>query len=467
MTSILTVSELTSAIKSQLESRFSVVSVRGEISNLKEQSSGHLYFTLKDSEAQLSAVLFKGSARQLTRIPKGGDQVVVKGEISVYAPRGNYQMIVRELEYQGTGQLLLRLHELKKELSARGWFDPSRKKKLPKFPKIIGVVTSPTGAVIQDILTILNRRHSGIHLILNPVKVQGEGAAQEIAQAIDQFNRLGLVDLLIVGRGGGSLEDLWAFNEECVAKAIFESKIPIISAVGHETDVSIADFVADIRAPTPSAAAELAIGEKAQQLHFLKQTHQRLSQTVRSLVAHHRKMLERTQKAQAFTSPYPLLGTYAQKIDGIREDVDQAAVQMLQHHKLKLLAFSKQATALKPSAQIQMLQDKLFAIKKALNNSAHQKISTLAHTFNFNQLQTQLKERCLKIVAEKKQRLNQLVSHLQAIDPKNLLTKGYCILFQENKESVILSLNELSASDRVKIRLHDGTALATINETLP
>ncbi|MBY0528734.1 MAG: exodeoxyribonuclease VII large subunit [Rhabdochlamydiaceae bacterium] len=467
MTSILTVSELTSAIKSQLESRFSLVSVRGEISNLKEQSSGHLYFTLKDNEAQLSAVMFKGAASQLSRIPKGGDQVVVKGEISVYAPRGNYQIIIRALEYQGTGQLLLRLHELKKELSARGWFDSARKKKLPKFPKTIGVITSPTGAVIQDILTIASRRHSGIHLILNPVKVQGEGAAQEIAQAISQFNRFDLADLLIVGRGGGSLEDLWAFNEECVAKAIFESKIPIISAVGHETDVTIADFVADIRAPTPSAAAELAIGEKTQQLQFLKQTHLRLTQTTCSLLAHHKKMLERTQKAQILTSPYPLLGTYAQTLDGIREDIDLAAEQLLKQHQFKLLALAKQATALKPSSQIQMLRDKLFRVKKALDTTAQQNINSLTRSFNSIQLQRQLKEECLRIITEKKQRLNRLISHLQSIDPKNLLTKGYCILFQENKESVILSLNELSSNDRIRIRLHDGTAHATINETFP
>ncbi|MES2121396.1 MAG: exodeoxyribonuclease VII large subunit, partial [Chlamydiota bacterium] len=240
MQEILSVSELTNEIKKQIESRFPAVAVKGEISNLKEQSSGHIYFTLKDAGAQLSAVLFRGNARELSRLPKNGDQVVLRGEISLYTPRGQYQMIVRNLEYAGVGELLLKLHAMKAKLQGLGWFDASRKRPLPRFPKTIGVVTSPTGAVIQDIVQVLSRRNAGVHLILHPVKVQGEGAAEEIARAIEEFNRFHLADLLIVGRGGGSLEDLWAFNEECVARAIFQSKIPVISAVGHETDFSIA-----------------------------------------------------------------------------------------------------------------------------------------------------------------------------------------------------------------------------------
>jgi exodeoxyribonuclease VII large subunit len=201
MDQILTVSELTTAIKKQLESRFPSISVQGEISNFKEQASGHLYFTLKDATSQISAVLFRGNTRGLTRLPKAGDQVIVKGEINVYPPKGNYQIIIRELQYAGVGELLLKLHELKTKLEAKGWFDKSRKKTLPHMPKTIGVVTSATGAVIQDILHILNRRFSSVHIILSPVKVQGEGAATEIAKAIEQFNKYHLADVLIVGRG--------------------------------------------------------------------------------------------------------------------------------------------------------------------------------------------------------------------------------------------------------------------------
>ncbi|MCB1083226.1 MAG: exodeoxyribonuclease VII large subunit, partial [Simkania sp.] len=222
----LSVTELTQAIKHQLESNFTALSVKGEVTNLRLQASGHYYFSLKDENAQISAVLFQGNARFAKHLPKMGDQVLIKGEINVYAPRGTYQIIVREIEHAGLGELLLKFHALKAKLEKMGWFDPAKKKPLPTYPKTIGVVTSPTGAVIQDILNVLKRRFPNFHLILNPVKVQGAGAAEEIAQAIDDFNRFGLADILIIGRGGGSLEDLWAFNEECVAAAIFRSKIP-------------------------------------------------------------------------------------------------------------------------------------------------------------------------------------------------------------------------------------------------
>ncbi len=418
MTEIWTVTELTSAIKTHLEGKFSYICVQGEISNLKEQSSGHLYFTLKDAEAQISAVLFRGNTRGLARMPKSGDQVVVKGELSVYAPRGNYQILVRELHYTGVGELLLKWHELKLKLQQKGWFDPARKKTLPKMPRTIGVVTSPTGSVIQDILHILNRRFSGFQLILNPVKVQGEGSAAEIAQAIGQFNRWGLADVLIVGRGGGSLEDLSAFNEEIVAAAIYASRIPVISAVGHETDFCIADYVADVRAPTPSAAAELVIAEKAQHLDFLAQTRRRLQQIIRSSVQHHRLRLEKMTSQPILSSPYHLLGKYYQLLDDARGDLKTAMRHQIDQKRLRLLACQKSLRTMQPMAQIRALR----------------------------------------------QKLTQLTAHLKAIDPKNLLTKGYCILFSENKDSIILSSQELSVAQPLTIQLHDGEVLATIKK---
>lgn len=467
MQEVLTVSQLTSAIKKQLESRFASLSVRGEITNLKEQSSGHLYFTLKDAEAQISSVLFRGNALHLKRMPKSGDQVVVRGELSVYAPRGNYQLIVRELDYLGVGELLLKLHELKNKLEQRGWFSPATKKKLPKYPKTIGVVTSPTGSVIQDILNILNRRFSGFHLILNPVKVQGEGAAQEIAKAIDQFNRHKLADLLIVGRGGGSLEDLWAFNEEIVAEAIFRSEIPIISAVGHETDTSIADYVADVRAPTPSAAAEMAIAEKAQQLQFLNQSRARISYAVKALTTQHRKILERFKRAPQMSSPYTLLGTHLQRVDDLRNNLEIGFKQQLQRKSLQLQVFAKQADALKPANHIQALKQKLRSVGKALDTTIYQRVDALKRQFNPEQTREQLLRRCEMHTKEKIGRLHQLISHLKAIDPKNLLTKGYCILFQENLDSVILSSQELARDQKVRILMHDGQVQAHIEEIRP
>lgn len=418
MQEILSVSELTSAIKKQLESRFHSLSVKGEISNFKEQSSGHLYFTLKDQGAQISAVLFRGNARELTRLPKNGDQVILHGELSVYEPRGNYQMIARRLEYLGVGELLMQLHALKAKLEKQGWFDAKRKKPLPKFPRTIGVVTSPTGSVIQDILNVLSRRFSGFHLILNPVKVQGAGAAEEIAQAIDAFNEHKLADLLIVGRGGGSLEDLWAFNEEKVAAAIFRSQIPIISAVGHETDFSIADFVADVRAPTPSAAAEIATSETAEQLLFLKRSQAQLRATLSALVHHHRRQLSQLQRHPYLLSPFSLLESHLQRVDDFRTDLSLSLQRHLQDKTLRLTALKTQIHSLNPKNQILSL----------------------------------------------KQKLSQLTSHLKGIDPKNLLTKGYCILFQEKNDSVILSTRELNEQDRVRLKLHDGEAHLIVKE---
>lgn len=418
MVPVLTVAELTHSIKKLLEGRYPYVCVKGEISNLKEQSSGHLYFTLKDLEAQMSAVLFKGNARTLTRPLKNGDQVVVKGEISVYVPRGNYQFLVRELEYMGLGELLLKLHELKVKLEQKGWFAKERKRPLPKFPRTIGVVTSPTGAVIQDILNVLSRRFSGFRLILNPVKVQGEGSAQEIAQAIEQFNRYGLADVLIVGRGGGSLEDLWAFNEEIVAAAIVSSKIPVISAVGHETDFCIADYVADLRAPTPSAAAEMVIAEKQVHLTHLAQSRRRIQQMTLGLIRQHRVRLTGLQRQPLLSSPYAILGKYHQMRDELITELQHQMKAQLQRKQMHLLMLKKQLLALKPSVQIQLLKEKLT-------------------------------------------RLHQ---HLKALDPKNVLTKGYCILFRENTHSAILSSQEVHAEETVQILMHDGKLTANIKE---
>lgn len=316
------VSELTSAIKSLLEPNFRGISVKGEISNFKLQASGHLYFSLKDANAQISAVLFKSSAAQLIRMPKEGDQVIANGEISLYAPRGQYQIVIREMQFVGVGELLFKLHLLKEELRARGFFDAERKKALPKLPRRIGVVTSSTGAAIQDILHVLTRRFAGFHVILNPVKVQGDGAAQEIAQAIFDFNRYNLADVLIVGRGGGSIEDLWAFNEERVAKAIYESKIPVISAVGHETDFTIADWVADARAPTPSAAAEIALAEKSQLLTFLERAQAICRQRISQQIAQHRQHISALQKHPLLSSPYGVLSPAIQRLDDLARQLE-------------------------------------------------------------------------------------------------------------------------------------------------
>ncbi|MCK5594876.1 exodeoxyribonuclease VII large subunit, partial [bacterium] len=247
-----------------LEENFPSIWVEGEISNCRMPSSGHIYFTLKDEQSQLNAVFFRGANLKTKFRIEDGLKVLALGNISVYQRRGNYQLIVGLLQPRGIGELQLAFEQLKRKLQKEGLFAPEHKNPIPLFPKKIGIVTSPTGAAIRDILNVINRRFRQVEILVNPVRVQGEGAGEEIAKAIDEFNKMKKVDVLIVGRGGGSMEDLWAFNEEVVARAIYNSNIPIISAVGHEIDFVISDFVADLRAPTPSAAAELVVGEMEQ-----------------------------------------------------------------------------------------------------------------------------------------------------------------------------------------------------------
>ena len=282
---IFTVSELSLEIKGLLEKRFPDFWVSGEVSNYRGATSGHLYFTLKDASAQIRAVCFRNQARYLKFKPQDGISVIARGHLSVYEARGEYQLYVDYLEPAGVGALQLAFEQLKQKLAAEGLFDAARKKPLPALPRTVGVVTSPTGAVIRDILRVLKRRFRNMNVLLYPVKVQGEGAAEEIAEGVQYFNKHRAADVLIVARGGGSLEDLWAFNEEAVARAIASSKIPIISAVGHETDFTIADFVADLRAPTPSAAAELVVHRKQDLVDELRDRARHMTQSVRLAIS--------------------------------------------------------------------------------------------------------------------------------------------------------------------------------------
>jgi len=273
---VLTISELTRRLQEVLEDRFPAVWVEGEISNFRLYGSGHAYFTLKDADAQIRAVLFRNRARRIKFEPADGLHVIAFGSIEVYAQRGEYQMVIELLEPKGLGALQLAFEQLKTRLQAEGLFDQARKRELPRFPRKIGIVTSPSGAAIRDMLRVIGRRFGELHIVVAPCRVQGEGAAEEITQGLRDLNALGGVDVIIVGRGGGSLEDLWAFNEESVARAIAGSKVPVISAVGHEVDFTIADFVADLRAPTPSAAAELVVREKQAVVDSLGQLRARL-----------------------------------------------------------------------------------------------------------------------------------------------------------------------------------------------
>src|SRR5499425_3325488 len=277
---VLSISELTRRLQETLEERFPAVWVEGEISNFRLYGSGHAYFTLKDDAAQLRTVLFRNRMRRIRFEPGDGLHVLAFGSLEVYAQRGEYQFVVELLEPRGLGALQLAFEQLKARLGAEGLFAESRKRPLPRFPRRIGIVTSPSGAAVRDMLRVIGRRFAGLSIVIAPARVQGDGAAREIAAAIADLNALGDVDVIIVGRGGGSLEDLWAFNEEVVAREIAGSKIPVISAVGHEVDVTIADFVADVRAPTPSAAAELVVREKQALAETVAELGERLRRAV-------------------------------------------------------------------------------------------------------------------------------------------------------------------------------------------
>ncbi len=310
------VSEITRLIKVALENEFGSLWVEGEVSNLRKPASGHLYFTLKDESAQISAVLFRGSQRGLRFELKDGLKVRVFGQVSVYEAGGQYQVIVRTVEEAGKGDLQAAFEALKKKLAAEGLFDAARKRPLPLLPRHVGIVTSPTGAAIRDILNVLGRRFPNLHVVISPARVQGEGAAAEIAAAIDLLNARGGVDVMIVGRGGGSIEDLWCFNEEAVARAIARSAVPVISAVGHETDFTISDFVADVRAPTPSAAAEIVVGQKEAFEEKLANHSLRLARALRQQVLETRHRLLGAARSYVFREPAHLVRQFSQRLDG-------------------------------------------------------------------------------------------------------------------------------------------------------
>ncbi|MBN1687926.1 MAG: exodeoxyribonuclease VII large subunit [Candidatus Omnitrophica bacterium] len=314
-TKVYSVYELNRRARMLLEGHFQNIWVEGEISNFKHHSSGHMYLSLKDDKAQISAVFFSRYNQVVKFEIKDGLKVLACGKISLYESRGQYQLYIERLEPKGVGALQLAFLQLKEKLEKEGLFSRDHKKIIPKFPSTVGVVTSPTGAAIRDILNVVNRRFGGTNILLYPVKVQGEGAAEEIAQAIREMNRMGQVDVMIVGRGGGSLEDLWAFNEEVVAREVFASKIPIISAVGHEIDWTICDLVADLRAPTPSAAAELVVQNREELQKRVENSQVRLRNAMVNLTEGWKGSLERILESYAFRQPAILIQQFSQRID--------------------------------------------------------------------------------------------------------------------------------------------------------
>jgi len=343
---LLSVARLVALLRETVEDNFVQVLVEGEISNYARPASGHAYFTLKDDKAQLRAVMFRPYNRLLRFVPENGMQVICGGRISLYEPRGELQMVVETMEPKGLGGLQVAFAQLKERLEGEGLFAPQRKRPLPGFPRCIGVVTSASGAAIHDILNVLRRRLTGVRIILRPAQVQGRGAAADIADGIAELNQQGEADVLIVGRGGGSLEDLWAFNEEVVARAIYASRIPVISAVGHETDVTIADMVADLRAPTPSAAAEMVAKSRLELEGHLDHLGMRLASQMRSRL----NLLEARVDglAQRLRSPVEDLQQRRRRIDELEQRLQKQMVREVTARHEKLGALTGRLDALSP-----------------------------------------------------------------------------------------------------------------------
>ena len=347
---IYTVSEITRDIRGLLESQFPAIWVEGEISNFKLHTSGHIYFTLKDEAAQISCVFFARANQFLKFEAKDGLKVICIGRITVYDQRGQYQINVQRMEPKGLGALQLVFLQLKERLEKEGLFSPDRKRPIPLYPKRIGIVTSPTGAAIQDMLKIFRQRTFGLHVFLCPVRVQGDEAAGEIAEAIDQLNQFQPLDLIIVGRGGGSLEDLWAFNEEIVARAIVRSKIPVISAVGHEVDWTIADFVSDFRAHTPTAAAEKVVMNWDELTGTLRESRERMQIGIQTLLDSKREALSGLKEAYAFRQPVVYIHQLSQRVDELLRQTQNYLKGIFQEKKQQFQNYVGKLEALSPLA---------------------------------------------------------------------------------------------------------------------
>lgn len=347
---ILTVTEITRRIKKVLESGFSSVVVQGELSNVRLHSSGHLYFSLKDEGAQLSGVMWRSKVADLPVAPSDGMKVVITGRLTVYEVRGNYQLEAYSIRSVGVGELQATFERLKQKLAEEGLFDVKRKGPLPRFPETIGVITSPTGAVIRDILKILRRRFPGVEVILLPVRVQGTGAADEIAGAIAEFNRFAKLDVIILARGGGSMEDLWPFNEENVARAIAGSRLPIISAIGHETDFTIADFVADVRAPTPSSAAELVVPDRRAIVDSIRNNWYTMHGLMVQMLESHRKQIRHLLGSYSFNKPVDRLRQFSQRVDEIENKLFSLMSHRVSLASVKVKALGDRLSSINPDS---------------------------------------------------------------------------------------------------------------------
>lgn len=457
---IWTISQLTRRVKGLLETDIGAVWIAGEISNWKVAASGHAYFTLKDAGSQIDAVMFKGSLNKLKFAPQGGLDVIAHGRVTVYEARGNYQIVLDDMQPKGLGALQMAFERLKKKLEAEGLFDPEHKKPLPVLPRRIGIVTSPTGAAIRDMLNVLGRRFANVHVILYPTKVQGDGAADEIVRGIRALDSYG-VDVMIVGRGGGSLEDLWAFNEEPVVRAVFEARTPIISAVGHEIDFTLCDFVADLRAPTPSAAAELVIQEQealAQQIQLLRR---RLAKALTQRMERARHRLHLARGSYYFKRPDELVRQRRMHFDDLYMRLGDHLHGQVGETRQRVARAARALQLLSPVVQLHRAQERLARLRQRLVVEGRRQHSGLRE--RTRQARRRLVVVAPGLVERGHAQVAPLAGRLHALSPLAILSRGYALAWQEKDKTLVRNAEALRVGDGLLLRFGTGAARATVN----
>lgn len=437
----LTISQINNYIKVMFDGNpyLKKVYLKGEISNFKHHTSGHLYLTLKDDDARINAIMFKTSAQTLNFTPEDGMNVLVTGRISVYPSGGNYQIYIDKMEQDGLGNLYIEFEKLKKKLQAEGLFSPYFKKPIPKYPNKIGIVTAPTGAAIKDILSTIKRRYPLCETILFPALVQGISASSDIANKINIAQNYDL-DVLIIGRGGGSIEDLWAFNEEIVARAIFASKIPIVSAVGHEVDVTISDYVADMRAPTPTGAAEMAVPTLEEVKNVIKTKQIELSSLFNQNLEAKKHQLKKISDAYILKNPLMLYDTKIQKLDNLTEQIKKSMEQYLTNKK----------TIVEHLKESFVLQNPTILYEKKAKDLENLKII--------------LEKNQKNILEKKNQNLQMIIQTLKLVNPLNILDKGYSLVKKE--EEIIKDVSQIKVEDKLQICLSKGKLNVEVKEIL-
>lgn len=442
-TPLYSVSRLNRLCRFLLSDAFRDVWVEGEISNFTAAASGHFYFTLKDNDAQVRCAMFKPQARLLNHRPKNGDQAILKAQVTLYEPRGDFQLIVETIEESGDGLLAQAFAQLKRKLENEGLFDATHKQAIPGHPRTIGVITSPTGAAIHDILTVLKRRFPVIEVILFPVKVQGAEAATEIVRALEAANRLGNCDVLILGRGGGSMEDLWPFNEEKVARAVFASRLPVISAVGHEIDFTICDFVADLRAPTPSAAAETVSPNRRDLQERVNRLAARLASRLHNRLEHDAQMLRFLDKRLKRQHPAMQLQTQSQRLDDLRSRVERGILQQLQSLEQRLLSRQNRLLRNRLDQRIQLLGARCKQSAQKMDVVFRRQLEHATH------------------------RLAQATQQLQAVSPLATLARGYSMTAQADNGQIITHWQGVRAGARIRTRIRDGSLISIVESASP